>query len=79
MVQVSECTNPDPHDWTLCAFAHVGEKAKRRDPAIFKYVATACPDFRKVRLVCSHAMNRLWLELAALKFMRSRVPERLVT
>ena len=29
-----------------------GEKARRRDTAIYKYVATACPDFRKVR--CHH-------------------------
>lgn len=46
--QVAECQNKEPHDWTLCVFAHVGEKARRRDPAVCKYVATACPDFRKV-------------------------------
>ena len=46
--QVAECQNKEPHDWTLCVFAHPGEKARRRDPAVYKYVATACPDFRKV-------------------------------
>ncbi|EIE19376.1 hypothetical protein COCSUDRAFT_19782 [Coccomyxa subellipsoidea C-169] len=45
--KVTECSNIEPHDWTLCAFAHVGEKARRRGTAAFKYVATACPDFRK--------------------------------
>ena len=48
--QVTECSNIEPHDWTLCAFAHVGEKARRRGTAVYKYVATACPDFRKVRI-----------------------------
>ena len=45
---MAECQNKEPHDWTLCVFAHPGEKARRRDPAVYKYVATACPDFRKV-------------------------------
>ncbi|KAK9915200.1 hypothetical protein WJX75_006072 [Coccomyxa subellipsoidea] len=45
--KVTDCSNLEPHDWTLCAYAHVGEKARRRGTAEFKYVATACPDFRK--------------------------------
>ena len=46
-VQVADCTNMQPHDWTLCAYAHTGEKARRRDTAVYAYVASACPDFRK--------------------------------
>lgn len=51
--QVAECQNKEPHDWTLCVFGHPGEKARRRDPAVYKYVATACPDFRKVGCSCT--------------------------
>ena len=61
--QVAECCNIDNHDWTMCAFAHVGEKARRRDTAIYKYVATACPDFRKVRRCGGHTAFSLLLKL----------------
>ena len=49
LLQVKRCPRARPHDWTLCPFAHPGEKAKRRDPRRYKYTGTACPDFRKVR------------------------------
>jgi hypothetical protein len=48
-LQVADCPNMDPHDWTECPFAHPGEKARRRDPKCYLYTGVACPDFRKVR------------------------------
>ncbi|GBF98430.1 hypothetical protein Rsub_10495 [Raphidocelis subcapitata] len=45
--KVLPCSNEEPHDWTECPFAHSGEKARRRDPRVFKYTGVACPDFRK--------------------------------
>ena len=61
-MQVAECQNKDPHDWTLCVFAHGGEKARRRDPAVYRYVATACPDFRKVGRTAILCMQRRGVE-----------------
>lgn len=37
----------DGHEWTECPYAHPGEKAKRRDPRLYAYSCSACPDFRK--------------------------------
>ncbi|KAL6747753.1 hypothetical protein V8C86DRAFT_1758801, partial [Haematococcus lacustris] len=34
-------------DWTNCPYAHVGEKARRRDLTRFTYTSHPCPDFRK--------------------------------
>lgn len=67
--QVTECANIEPHDWTLCAFAHVGEKARRRGTAVYKYVATACPDFRKVCSTRNVFFSCVWLA----SFMVSRL------
>eukprot|EP00887_Chlorella_sp_A99_P000611 scaffold5.g611.t1 len=35
------------HDWTSCPFQHPGEKARRRDPRLYRYQGVPCPDFRK--------------------------------
>ena len=45
--KVRRCTKTRAHDWTECPFTHPGEKARRRDPRVFAYSGTACPDFRK--------------------------------
>lgn len=45
--KVKRCPRGRSHDWTMCPFAHPGEKARRRDPRRFQYSGTACPDFRK--------------------------------
>ena len=45
--KVRRCTKTRAHDWTECPFTHPGEKARRRDPRVFGYSGTACPDFRK--------------------------------
>eukprot|EP00210_Caulerpa_lentillifera_P006165 g5890.t2 len=41
--QVLPCSKHYSHDWTICPFAHPGEKARRRDPRVFKYAAVECP------------------------------------
>lgn len=47
--QVLPCSKRFVHDWTVCPFAHPGEKAKRRDPRVFSYTGVACPEMKKVR------------------------------
>lgn len=49
LLQVLPCSKRYVHDWTVCPFAHPGEKAKRRDPRVFTYTGVACPDMKKVR------------------------------
>lgn len=46
-MKIRSCPKSRPHDWTMCPFAHPGEKAKRRDPRLFNYCGTACADYRK--------------------------------
>ena len=47
------------HDWTICPFAHAGEKAVRRDPRLHSYTGIACPDMKKV------GVRRSWLGMEA--------------
>jgi hypothetical protein len=47
-LQVERCPRSRPHNWTQCPFAHAGEKAKRRDPRIYKYSGATCPEWRRV-------------------------------
>jgi hypothetical protein len=44
---VIPCTKRFVHDWTVCPFAHAGEKAVRRDPRTHEYTGIACPDMKK--------------------------------
>lgn len=46
-MKVLPCTKRFVHDWTVCPFAHEGEKAVRRDPREEKYTGIACPDMKK--------------------------------
>ena len=50
--KVLPCSKRFCHDWTVCPYAHPGEKAKRRDPRLFSYTGIACPDMKKVGLAC---------------------------
>ena len=50
--QVIPCTKRFVHDWTVCPFAHAGEKAVRRDPRVVNYTGIACPDMKKVGAGC---------------------------
>ncbi|KAL6896917.1 hypothetical protein ACP4OV_007489 [Aristida adscensionis] len=44
--KVHRCPQPCSHDWTVCPYAHKGERARRRDPRRFDYLAVPCPDYR---------------------------------
>ncbi|KAL4428504.1 hypothetical protein ABPG75_002593 [Micractinium tetrahymenae] len=46
-MKVIPCTKRFVHDWTICPFAHAGEKAVRRDPRLHSYTGIACPDMKK--------------------------------
>ena len=48
-MQVLPCSKRFCHDWTVCPYAHPGEKAKRRDPRVHSYTGIACPNMKKVR------------------------------
>ncbi|GFR41500.1 hypothetical protein Agub_g2194 [Astrephomene gubernaculifera] len=57
--KVLPCSKRYVHDWTVCPFAHPGEKAKRRDPRVFTYTGVACPDMKKCQRgdACPYAHN----------------------
>ncbi|GJN36011.1 hypothetical protein PR202_gb24834 [Eleusine coracana subsp. coracana] len=72
--KVQRCTNMRCHDWNLCPYAHLGERARRRDPRRFHYMPVACPDYPLVRgmgvapacvrgLSCgyAHGVFEMWL------------------
>ncbi|GAB2265457.1 Zinc finger CCCH domain-containing protein [Dionaea muscipula] len=44
--KIKRCGVHRSHDWTMCPFAHKGEKARRRDPRRINYVAITCPQYR---------------------------------
>jgi len=45
--KVIPCSKRCCHDWTTCPYAHPGEKAARRDPRLYNYVAQVCADMKK--------------------------------
>ncbi|CAD7697133.1 unnamed protein product [Ostreobium quekettii] len=47
--KVLPCSKRFCHDWTTCPFAHPGEKARRRDPRVYRYTGIACPEMKTVR------------------------------
>jgi hypothetical protein len=49
--QILPCSRRYAHDWTSCPFFHPGEKAQRRCPRAYPYVAIPCPDLKKARAV----------------------------
>lgn len=57
-LQVIPCTKRFVHDWTICPFAHAGEKAVRRDPRLHNYTGIACPDMKKASRVGRGAVVR---------------------
>ena len=67
-MKVIPCTKRFVHDWTICPFAHAGEKAVRRDPRIHNYTGIACPDMKKTgncirseRCPYAHNVFEYWL------------------
>lgn len=65
--KVTRCPRSRAHDWTECPYAHPGEKAARRDPRIFAYSGTPCPQHRKGACMrgdaceLSHGVFETWL------------------
>lgn len=45
--KVLPCPKKSFHNWTLCPFAHQGEKSKRRDPRKHNYLAIPCPEAKQ--------------------------------
>lgn len=67
-MKVIPCTKRFVHDWTICPFAHAGEKAVRRDPRLYTYTGIACPDMKKTgncirgdRCPYAHNVFEYWL------------------
>eukprot|EP00208_Stichococcus_sp_RCC1054_P005147 CAMPEP_0206137268 /NCGR_PEP_ID=MMETSP1473-20131121/2422_1 /ASSEMBLY_ACC=CAM_ASM_001109 /TAXON_ID=1461547 /ORGANISM="Stichococcus sp, Strain RCC1054" /LENGTH=704 /DNA_ID=CAMNT_0053530267 /DNA_START=127 /DNA_END=2241 /DNA_ORIENTATION=- len=67
-MKVLPCSKRYCHDWTVCPFAHPGEKARRRDPRVTSYTGIACPDMKKDGVcvrgeLCPYAHNvfEYWL------------------
>eukprot|EP00887_Chlorella_sp_A99_P004925 scaffold4.g4925.t1 len=67
-MKVIPCTKRFVHDWTVCPFAHAGEKAVRRDPRLVNYTGIACPDMKKTgncirgdRCPYAHNVFEYWL------------------
>eukprot|EP00890_Picochlorum_soloecismus_P003693 jgi/Picsp_1/4324/NSC_01832-R1_protein len=70
-MKIRKCPKSRPHDWTMCPFAHPGEKARRRDPRIHNYCGTACADYRKFgscsrgdSCLYAHGVFECWLHPA---------------
>ncbi|WIA33813.1 hypothetical protein OEZ86_006923 [Tetradesmus obliquus] len=45
--KVVVCPKRQPHSWVDCPFAHIGEKAKRRDLRLFTYTPELCQDAKR--------------------------------
>eukprot|EP00775_Hariotina_reticulata_P010632 gene10632-10790_t len=59
------------HDWSSCPYAHPKEKARRRDPRVYQYASTPCPESLKGincgrGLACpyAHSVYEYWLHPA---------------
>ncbi|KAE9620637.1 putative transcription factor C3H family [Lupinus albus] len=70
--KVRKCSRGRSHDWTDCPFSHPGEKARRRDPRLYHYSSTVCPEYRRGCGSCSrgeacefsHGVFECWLHPA---------------
>ena len=60
------CSKRFCHDWTVCPYAHPGEKAKRRDPRVHSYTGIACPNMKKVQPPSGFHTTALALKTAVL-------------
>jgi hypothetical protein len=68
--KVQLCPRPSNHDWTRCPYAHNGERARRRDPRIYRYIASPCLQYRGqqppscrhgLRCRYAHGVYEMWL------------------
>lgn len=69
--KIVPCAKKFGHDWSECPFAHEGEKATRRCPALYLYSSIVCPDVRQSKPcprgdVCpySHSIFEYWMHPA---------------
>uniref|UniRef100_A0A383V792 C3H1-type domain-containing protein n=1 Tax=Tetradesmus obliquus TaxID=3088 RepID=A0A383V792_TETOB len=69
--KIVPCAKKFGHDWSECPFAHEGEKATRRCPALYRYSSIVCPDTRQSKAcprgdVCpySHSIFEYWMHPA---------------
>jgi len=50
--KIAPCPRNEVHDWSLCPYSHVGEKAQRRNPFLETgeelYTGIACPSMKSV-------------------------------
>ncbi|KAM0865332.1 hypothetical protein ACQ4PT_043346 [Festuca glaucescens] len=68
--KVQLCPRPSNHDWTRCPYAHKGERARRRDTRLYRYIAASCLEYRGQQplscrrgLKCryAHVVYEMWL------------------
>ncbi|WIA39588.1 hypothetical protein OEZ86_005672 [Tetradesmus obliquus] len=66
--KVQPCPKRGAHDWSSCPYAHPKEKARRRDPRVYKYASTPCPESLKgvscgrgVDCPFAHSVYEYWL------------------
>ncbi|KAF8058890.1 zinc finger CCCH domain-containing protein 56 [Scenedesmus sp. PABB004] len=66
--KVQPCPKRGAHDWSSCPYAHPKEKARRRDPRVYKYASTPCPESLKgvscgrgVDCHYAHSVYEYWL------------------
>lgn len=66
--KVQPCPKRGAHDWSSCPYAHPKEKARRRDPRVYKYASTPCPESLKgmscgrgVDCPYAHSVYEYWL------------------
>ncbi|KAF8066266.1 SULTR2 [Scenedesmus sp. PABB004] len=69
--KIVPCAKKFGHDWSECPFAHEGEKATRRCPALYRYSSIVCPEVRQSKAcprgdVCpySHSIFEYWMHPA---------------
>ncbi|BDA51506.1 probable zinc finger CCCH domain-containing protein 2 at N-terminal half [Coccomyxa sp. Obi] len=46
-LKVTPCRKSAPHEWSVCPFAHQGEKTVRRNLRTHYYTGVVCPDMKK--------------------------------
>ncbi|KAK9724416.1 hypothetical protein RND81_05G070400 [Saponaria officinalis] len=70
--KIKRCPLNRAHDWTICPYAHIGERARRRDPLRVPYVAVSCKNYRITGGACprgelceyAHGVFEYWLHPA---------------
>ncbi|KAM7494661.1 hypothetical protein LguiB_029270 [Lonicera macranthoides] len=76
--KVDLCPRNRSHDWTSCPYAHIGERARRRDPVLYNYAPFPCPneDNCEYGNACgfAHGTFEYWLHPAKYRTRPCRTP-----